>query len=423
MRPFRDSFINTTFLCLVVLLLLPEIAYAQGQKNSVSEVLCTVWGWLTGPLGSAIGVLGVIALAIAAMFGRIQVGSVLTTMAGIALIFGSQAIVNQLLPSLNASCTPSTTAPDILASPLYHMFGCMVRWFDGPIGKSLASLAIIILGVFAMYGRISYHQALVVSVGIATMFGAVSVIGNLGIPMQKGTFPISAACTSGNTIENVYCSVVGWFNGPMGKALGTIGIIVLGIGALYGKISWGLGMIAVVGTALVFGGTTIVAALGGPGDLACSAGQAYNKDLAITVMLCNVVRWFNGATGKVVATLGMIVIGIGALAGKVSWPMGMLVAVGVSLIFGGTTVLSALGGPGDLGCPVGKLDGNSAVLWAPIPTLPLPFPGFPGASGGFLPSTPQVTPLPTNPLPGSIPTPSGGGIPPLPPGIGTSSGG
>jgi type IV secretory pathway VirB2 component (pilin) len=360
--------INQAFLLLILALagvFLPEVAMAQ--NSSVAEVLCDVYGWLAGPLGRVIGALAVVTVALMAMFGRIQLPTVLVTMAGLSLIFGSQEIVQAL--GLTHTCTPSGSAPDILGSPIYTMFACLHGWVGGPVGKSLATLAIIAMGVFAMYGKISYQQALIVCSGIAGMFGAYGVIGELGFSVQ-GNASISAVavCSGTNPVGSAYCSLVNWFNGPFGKALATIAIIIIGIGALYGKVSWGLAMLAGIGIALIFGGTTIVAALGGPGSADCAAGGT-GKNLFLTVALCNVVNWFNGPIGKGVATLAVIILGLGALFGKVSWTITLVGITGVALIFGATSVVSALGGIGNAPCPNGSMlnarSGNVAAPQAP----------------------------------------------------------
>ena len=62
---------------------------------------------------------------------------------------------------------------------------------------------------------------------------------------------------------NVMCTVVGWFTGNTGKGLATIAITVIGIGALLGKVSWGMAIIVGVGVAIVFGAAGIVDAMGG----------------------------------------------------------------------------------------------------------------------------------------------------------------
>ena len=74
----------------------------------------------------------------------------------------------------------------------------------------------------------------------------------------------AAAITANNTpMGNVMCTVVGWFTGNTGKGLATIAITVIGIGALLGKVSWGMAIIVGVGVAIVFGAAGIVTAMGG----------------------------------------------------------------------------------------------------------------------------------------------------------------
>ena len=65
-------------------------------------------------------------------------------------------------------------------------------------------------------------------------------------------------------------------------------------------------------------------------------------------LLCGVAAWFTGAVGQGIATLAIIVIGIGALMGKVSWGMAIIVGLGVAVIFGAPQIVQELGG-GD-GC-------------------------------------------------------------------------
>jgi type IV secretion system protein VirB2 len=60
----------------------------------------------------------------------------------------------------------------------------------------------------------------------------------------------------------MFCTVAGWFSGSTGKGLATIAITIVGIGALLGKVSWGMAMIVGVGVAIVFGAASIVEALG-----------------------------------------------------------------------------------------------------------------------------------------------------------------
>lgn len=66
-------------------------------------------------------------------------------------------------------------------------------------------------------------------------------------------------------------------------------------------------------------------------------------------MMCTVVSWFTGNTGKGLATLAIIVIGVGALMGKVSWGMAIIVGLGIALIFGAAGVVNSLSAGGS-GC-------------------------------------------------------------------------
>lgn len=83
-------------------------------------------------------------------------------------------------------------------------------------------------------------------------------------------------------------------------------------------------------------------------------GQETSLDRA----LCNVINWFNGPIGKGIATIALIVVGVGALMGKVSWGLAIIVGLGVAIIFGATTVVSAIGGGGEITCTDKAMIGN-----------------------------------------------------------------
>ena len=72
-------------------------------------------------------------------------------------------------------------------------------------------------------------------------------------------------------------------------------------------------------------------------------------DTIIGNMMCNVAAWFTGSAGKGLATLAIIIIGVGALMGKVSWGMAIIVGLGIALIFGAGAMVNSLGA-GGAGC-------------------------------------------------------------------------
>lgn len=74
--------------------------------------------------------------------------------------------------------------------------------------------------------------------------------------------PSEALAADGDTIGNVLCGVAEWFTGPVGKGIATLAILVIGVGALMGKVSWGMAIIVGIGIAVIFGAPAIVSELG-----------------------------------------------------------------------------------------------------------------------------------------------------------------
>jgi type IV secretion system protein VirB2 len=70
----------------------------------------------------------------------------------------------------------------------------------------------------------------------------------------------------GSTIGDLLCNVADWFTGPVGQGIATLAIIVIGIGALMGKVSWGMAIIVGIGVAVIFGAPAIVSELGTSGS-------------------------------------------------------------------------------------------------------------------------------------------------------------
>lgn len=66
-------------------------------------------------------------------------------------------------------------------------------------------------------------------------------------------------------------------------------------------------------------------------------------------VLCTVVQWFTGNTGQGLATIAITVIGIGALLGKVSWGMAIIVGIGIAIVFGAAGIVNSMGS-GGTGC-------------------------------------------------------------------------
>jgi type IV secretory pathway VirB2 component (pilin) len=265
------------FLLLAVALacFLPDVAYAQG--NSAAAVLCTVVGWFQGPLGRVVAMLGIMAMGVSVMFGKIQITSLFVVVTGIALIFGAQGILDALgilgaSGHLGGGC-PNTNANalQMMEKPIFTTLGCLVKLMDSSIARALASLAIIFIGLLAMWGRVSWHQATLVGVGIAVIFGAAGLVDSLGVRVGTGGGNINISWSTfcpfaegiNTSISKALCNMINWFNGPIGKGVATLAMIIMGIGALFGKVGWDKTIVLGVGVALIFGATGIVDALGG----------------------------------------------------------------------------------------------------------------------------------------------------------------
>jgi len=65
---------------------------------------------------------------------------------------------------------------------------------------------------------------------------------------------------------------------------------------------------------------------------------------AITGVLCTVITALTGTIGKAVATIAIVVLGMGLFLGKLNWPLAIATAIGIGLIFGAPQVASWLGG-------------------------------------------------------------------------------
>lgn len=67
-------------------------------------------------------------------------------------------------------------------------------------------------------------------------------------------------------------------------------------------------------------------------------------------VLCTVVQMIYGNLGRGLATLAIIIVGVGATLGKVSWGLAITVAVGISIIFNASTIANMMGVGTTAGC-------------------------------------------------------------------------
>ena len=83
------------------------------------------------------------------------------------------------------------------------------------------------------------------------------------------------AASTDTPFGNMFCTVQSWFRGNIGKGLATIAVTIIGIGALLGKVSWGMALIVGTGIAIVFGAIEIVDALNQGADAGCTTDGTF----------------------------------------------------------------------------------------------------------------------------------------------------
>ena len=70
------------------------------------------------------------------------------------------------------------------------------------------------------------------------------------------------------------------------------------------------------------------------------ANLAHAATSQIEATLCIIVIALTGGIGKAIATIAVVVLGIGLFMGKLSWPVAAATALGIGLIFGAATVVN-----------------------------------------------------------------------------------
>lgn len=77
-----------------------------------------------------------------------------------------------------------------------------------------------------------------------------------------GIMLLPSGAFAGDVIGDTLCGVAAWFTGTLGQGIATLAILVIGVGALMGKVSWGMAIIVGIGVAVIFGAPQIVSQLG-----------------------------------------------------------------------------------------------------------------------------------------------------------------
>lgn len=287
-----------TALCMgavfVVCSLTPSFAHA-----AVVDIICQVAKIFTGPTGRAIATLAVIVLGLMGLFGKLSPTTALVTAAGLTIMFGASSIVQMLFKGGCPAGTVTMNVP-ILVSALCSV----INTLTGNAARVIAVFAILLVGVGGLLGRIQPMTAFMISIGIALLFGASSILSFL-------SFENAAACEAGNRFISTKfdCALCKAFNmvaeSMAAKAMVTIAIILIGCMALFGKITWTFAMICCVGVALVFGGPALLFHLTGRGWL-CASVYSSGKCTAVGNQQASATAWGSATNGSATADESLI---------------------------------------------------------------------------------------------------------------------
>jgi type IV secretory pathway VirB2 component (pilin) len=88
-------------------------------------------------------------------------------------------------------------------------------------------------------------------------------------------------------------------------------------------------------------------------NMAMASGLPAGTNSPMGDVMCRVVYFIYGNLGRGMATIAIIILGVGATLGKVSWGLAITVAVGISVIFNAETIASLMltGGTSATFCP------------------------------------------------------------------------
>lgn len=255
---FSDPKTVFTAFIATLLTLMPEMALAG--DNPIGDVLCEIVSWFTGAVGKGVASLAIIVLGIMALFGKANPAMAISVVIGITMMFGATPIVNELQISGLAAVDCSTLGVGAIDdNNQIALILCRVaQWFRGDVGTAIATTGVVLLGVGAVFGKVSVPQAMYVTAGVTLIYGFTAVVDQMVTPIG-----VTASCDPADidqvtTLGSVLCQVAGWLNSDIGRGIGIAGVVMMGGMSLFGRISWGLGITGATGVVLIFGASAIV---------------------------------------------------------------------------------------------------------------------------------------------------------------------
>ncbi len=376
-----QSKIIAAFFAVFAICFLPEIASAAGCGSAAGAGFSFGGGWgaslgsckddpigdmfrfttqyMTGLTGKALCTIAILIAGVGALFGRVSWIRALTIAVGVALVFGAITVVHmasggadQGVKVVNSTgqCDDPLTLLGTAGLPLNHICDSLrtiINTIASSTGQGIATLAVLILGLSALFGRLTPAQAIVSALGIALVFGAVNIVNILWDHGNLNSDCIVSAIAKIGRAELVLCRFLQELRGDSARFMGTIAVMSLGFLAMIGRLSWQFAIVCFVGIATVYGSDAILNLIAPAAAEDCNTlvGATWGVGLgAIEGVMCSIVRFISGAAGKALASSAIVMLGFGAMMGKINYTSALTVAIGTAIAFGSPHLVFILTG-------------------------------------------------------------------------------
>jgi type IV secretion system protein VirB2 len=95
------------------------------------------------------------------------------------MVLSASAALLVIEPSIATATVPTLDTSGVAtggANGISRAVNAIVQTLTGTLGQSIAVLAVVIMGIMAMFGRLAWDHAMKVILGIAIVFGAATII-------------------------------------------------------------------------------------------------------------------------------------------------------------------------------------------------------------------------------------------------------
>ncbi|GIH09765.1 hypothetical protein Rhe02_78320 [Rhizocola hellebori] len=107
----------------------------------------------------------------------------------------------QLTPQSVGACLTYVRAGTEPDTPIGAIFEQINGWVIGNTSRGLATVAITVIGIGALLGKVSWAMALIVALGIGVVFGAAGIVSAFGVPPSPASWPVPSPSNLPRPVE------------------------------------------------------------------------------------------------------------------------------------------------------------------------------------------------------------------------------